>query len=144
MAGCVPGSSQKGDAELTPQIEFMQILVETAEQNCNLDSSISLKELSPENSLYAELGDGYTETMYWDKQTVRMLPVLFLCRHIDQTRCIDQLASICNYFQRLKEYPRGQFFSWLDTTIAKEPSKIGRDEDGMYHYSCILNCKLYF
>lgn len=34
-------------------------------------------------------------------------------------------------------------FAWLNTEIAKEPSKIGRDEDGVYHYSCILNCKIY-
>jgi len=129
---------------LTPQVDFMQELAKAAEQNCDLDSNISLEELSPGNSLYAELGDGYTETTYWDKQTVRMIPVLFLSRHIDQTRCLDQLASICNYFQRLKKYPQGQSFAWLDATIAKEPSKIGRDEDGMYHYSCILNCKLYF
>ena len=31
-----------------------------------------------------------------------------------------------------------------DTEIAKEPNKIGRDEDGVWHFSCILNCKIYY
>lgn len=129
---------------MTPQREFLELLAETAEQALDLDSPISLEELSPGNSLYAELGSGFTDTTYYDKSTVRTFPVLFLCRNKSQVRCLEQLGSICNYFQRLKEYPRGRGFSWLDTEVAKEPSKIGRDEDGMYHYSCILNCKVYF
>ena len=129
---------------MTPQIEFMEALVEAAEQNCSLDSHISLKELSAESSLYAELGTGFTNETYYDKSTVKTFPVLFLCRNADQTKCLEQLADICNYFQRLKEYPSGESFRWLDAEITKEPSKIGRDEDGVYHYSCILNCKLFY
>lgn len=129
---------------MTPQAEFMKVLVETAVQNCNLDSHISLKELSAKNSLYAELGTGFTNDTYYDKSTVKTFPVLFLCRNADQERCLGQLAQICNHFQRLKEYPSGETFHWLDTVVAKEPSKIGRDEDGVYHYSCILNCKLFY
>ena len=129
---------------MTPQIEFMELLIQTAEQNCNLDSCISLKELSAKNSLYAELGTGFTSETYYDKSTVKTFPILLLSRNADQERCAGQLADICNYFQRLKEYPQGSLFSWLDTEVAKEPSKIGRDEDGTYHYSCILNCKVYY
>lgn len=129
---------------MTPQLEFIELLTKTAEDNCSLDSRISLKELSYKNSLYAELGEGSTETTYYNKSTVKTVPVLFLCRNRSQERCIEQLSSICNYLQRLKEYPQGQTFAWLDTEIAKEPSKIGRDEDGTYHYSCILNNKIYY
>lgn len=129
---------------MTPGIEFLELLVKTAEEKCRLDSRVSLKELSHKNSLYAELGEGFTETTYYSKSTVRTVPVLFLCRNRDQERCIEQLSSICNYFQRLKDYPQGQTFAWLDTTVAKEPSKIGRDEGGVYHYSCVLNNKIYY
>lgn len=129
---------------MTPQGEFLQLLAETAEQNCGLDGPISLEELSAGNSLYAELGDGFTESTYYDKSTVKTVPVLFLCRNTDQRRCLEQLESICNYFQRSKTYPQGKTFSWMDTTIAKEPSKIGRDEDGTWHYSCLLNCKIFY
>lgn len=129
---------------MTPQIEFMEIFADTAEKECNLDAAISLLELSDGNSLYAELGDGHTDALYCDKSTIKVMPVLVLCRHQNQKLCLEQLCDICNYFQRLKEYPQGTTFSWMDTEIAKEPSKIGRDEDGKYHYSCILNCKLYY
>lgn len=129
---------------MTPGIELLELLTSTAEENCNLDSQISLDELSASNSLYAELGEGFTETTYYNKTTVKTVPVLFLCRNTSQQRCIEQLSDICNYFQRLKQYPQGEAFTWLNTEIAKEPSKIGRDEDGTWHYSCILNNKLYY
>ncbi len=129
---------------MTPQTEFIELLVESAEGELDLDGPISLEELSAGNSLYAELGSGFTDTTYYDKSTVRTIPVLFLCRNTDQRRCLEQLSEICNYFQRLKDYPQGKTFSWRDASIAKEPSKIGRDEDGTYHYSCILNCKVFF
>lgn len=129
---------------MTPAIEFMELLTRAAEDNCNLDSKISLNELSAGNSLYAELSEGFTETTYYNKSTVKTVPVLFLCRNRSQERCIEQLSAICSYFQRLKDYPQGHTFSWLNTEIAKKPSKIGRDEDGTWHYSCILNNKIYY
>lgn len=124
--------------------EFMDVLVETAEQYCSLNSSISLKELPAEGGIYAEPGEGYGEARYYDKAEIRVIPVLFLCRNSDQRKCLENLENICQYFSRLRDYPQGKGFSWLDSEIAKFPSKVGRDEDGVYHYSCILNCKLYF
>ena len=124
--------------------EFMNLLADTAEKNCNLQCKISLKELPAEGGIYAEPGEGYGETRYYDKTEIRMVPVLFLCRNADQKKCLEYLENICQYFSRLKVYPQGENFSWLDTEVAKSPSRIGRDEDGVYHYSCILNCKLYF
>lgn len=129
---------------MTPQTELLELIVKTAEENCNLDSGISLNELSDKNSLYAEFGTAYIETVYYDKTAIRVIPILFLCRNADQQRCAEQLCGICNYLQRLKEYPNCDGANWLDTAVAKEPSKVGRDEDGMYHYSCILNIKCYF
>lgn len=71
-------------------------------------------------------------------------PGAFLCRHADQERGLEELSEISHYFQRLRQYPQAKTFAWLDTEIAKEPNKIGRDEDGVYHFSCILNCKIYY
>ena len=70
--------------------------------------------------------------------------MLFLCRDADQRRGMDRLCRICNYMQGLRQYPQGRMVSWLDARVAKEPNKIGRDEDGVYHFSCILNCQIYF
>ncbi len=141
------GSSERsanGAERLTPLMDFLNLLVDTAEERCDLDSKISLEELSAENSLYAELGSGFTETAYYGKRTVKTIPVLFLCRNGKQERCVSQLESICNCLQRMEAYPQCETVAWMDTVIAKEPSKIGRDEDGVYHYSCILNNKIYY
>lgn len=129
---------------MTPVSEFLTVIAEAAEKECMLDRPISLEELPAEGGLYAEVGEGFVQESFFDKTETKTVPVLFLCRDADQRRCMEQLESICNYFQRLKKYPSGRSFSWLGAEIAKYPSKIGRDEDGVYHYSCILNCKLYF
>ena len=130
---------------MTPQSEFLRLICETAEKNCNLDTKISPNELPPEGGLYAELGQGFGDGQYYGKgASVRTLPVLFLCRNVSQERCIDQLSEICNYLQSLKEYPNGQMISWLNAETAKEPNKIGRDEDGKYYYSAIISCQVYF
>ncbi len=127
---------------MAPQTEFFDVLLDTVEQACCL--KVSIKELKAEGGIYAELGEGFTDTTYYNKRTIKIIPVLFMCRHESQKQCMDWLGGICNYLQRLKVYPQGTLFSWLDTEIAKEPNKIGRDEDGVYHYSCILNCKIYY
>lgn len=129
---------------MSPIEEFMNVFTETAEQKCNLDSTISLEELPKDGGIYAEVGEGFGQSKYYDKSEVKEIPVLLLCRNEEQTRCMEQLEGICNYFQRLKKYPSGEKFKWLNTEIAKNPSKIGRDEDGVYHYSAILNCKLFY
>lgn len=129
---------------MTPLTEFLDLLVETVEKDCSLDEKISLKELDKHGGIYAELGSGFTETTYFDKTQVKTMPVLFLCRGKNQKRCMEQLETICNYLQRLTSYPQGETFSWLDAEVSKEPNKIGRDEDGMYHYSCIVNCKIHY
>ena len=124
--------------------DFFDVLLNEIEQNCGLNTEISIRELKAKGGIYAELGQGFTDTVYYNKQTVKTVPVLFMCRHKSQKQCMEWLCSICDYLQRLKAYPRGKTFTWLDTTIAKEPNKIGRDEDRVYHYSCILNCKIHY
>lgn len=145
MEKSISGSNEEEVARnMEPLTELLELIVDTAEKNCNLDTSISLEELAPEGGLYAEHGAGFTNNTFYDKSTEKTVPVLFLCRHADQKRSIEQLCSISNYLQKLKKYPQGQTFAWLDTTVAKEPNKIGRDEDGMYNFSCILNCRIYY
>lgn len=129
---------------MTPQTEFLQLVCETAEKNCSLDYKISPVELEPAGGLYAELGEGFGNGQYYDKSTVRTMPVLFLCRDSSQERCLDQLSEISNFLQSLKQYPQGKLIRWMNAETVKEPNKIGRDEGGMYHGSCIINCQVYF
>lgn len=129
---------------MTPQEEFMRLVRDTAQNNSGIDVEISLKELNPEGGIYAELGSGFMNGQYYDKSAVRTMPVLFLCRNKKQMNCMNQLSAICNYLQSIKDYPQGDTVSWLNAVTAKEPNKIGRDEDGMYNYSCIVNCTVYF
>ncbi len=129
---------------MTPQTELLKLVCETAEKNCSLDHKISPIELDPKGGIYAEIGEGFGDSQYYDKSAVRTMPVLILIRGKSQERCLDQLSNICNYLQSLKQYPQGKLVGWLNATTVKEPNKIGRDEDGKYNCSCIINCLVYF
>lgn len=144
MEESVSGSNEKEDDEVTPQTELLELLCKTVEENCNLDTRICPQELPADGGLYAEVGEGFTNSTYYNKSTEKTFPVLLLCRHKEQRRGMEQLCNICNYLQRLREYPQGGTFAWLDTSIAKEPNKIGRDEDGAYYFSCVLNCRVFY
>ena len=138
------GSNEEEDEDMSVLAEFLNLLADTVEKQCDLEYEISLEELKADGGIYAELGEGFTTTEYYDKSTLKTISVLFMCRDKNQQTCMEQLCKICDYLQRLKEYPSGKTFSWKDTAIAKEPNKIGRDEGGMYHYSCILNCQIFY
>lgn len=129
---------------MTPQSEFMNLLCDTVDSNCDLGTKVSLKELPPKGGIYAELGESFTASEYYDRTAIWMVPVLLLCKGAGQETCLEMLSTICNYLQSLKEYPQGSAVSWIGAKIEKGPGRIGKDEEGFYYYSCIINCSIYF
>lgn len=123
--------------------ELLEVFCDTAEKNCSLKYPISLKELEAEGGIYAEAGEGMAESKTYTKAATVQIPILILIRDTNQQTCISNLETLCNYFSKLKTYPKAKKFKWLDSDIGKYVSKIGRDADGTYHYSCIINCKIY-
>lgn len=123
--------------------DFLDVFIDTVESACNLGVNITTDELRTEGGIYAEIGEGFCDTEYYNKGTVKSIPVLLLCRNASQKQCIKWLSGICSYLSHLKKYPDNKEFAWLNAAISKEPSKIGRDEDGVYHYSCIITCLVY-
>lgn len=129
---------------MAPQKELLDLMLDAVEKNCNLGIKVSLEEPGKDGGIYAELGEGVTDATYYNKQELKTVPVMFICGHTNQEQCLEWLHSICDYLQRLKKYPQGSCVSWLNTIIAKGPKKISRDENGLYRYSCILHCKIFY
>lgn len=129
---------------MQPLIEFLELIITTVEQNCDLSSEISYEEIPAEGGLYIEFGEESTCKTYYDKTAEKEIQVTFMSRHSNYKNGLEQLCSICNYLQRLKEYPQGETFTWLDTSIAKEPRKISREEDGQFNFTCTVICKIHY
>lgn len=127
---------------MEPQAELLNLIVETVQDE--LEITVSLDGLPANGGIGAELTAGYGDGLYYDKSAIRILPVLFMSKGKDQQSCVNDLARICNYFQARKAYPAAESFSWLDAVTATEPNKTGRQEDGQYIYSAIINMKIYF
>lgn len=129
---------------MEPLTELMDLISSTVETNCELDSSISFNDTETEAGLYIEVLQGVTDATYFNKTTTKTIKVKILCRSAEQKQGMEQLCCIGNYLQRLKKYPQGKTFSWLDTSVAKEPMKEGKAENGLYNFAIILDCKIYY
>ena len=127
---------------MSPLTELLDKLADTIKDGCGIE--ISLQELPASGGVYAELSAGYPDAQYYDNTAVRIIPVLFLAKYKSQKECMDSLSNICAYLRKLHPYPQGNTFAWLDARAATEPNKIGRQEDGRYIYSCIINCKIFY
>lgn len=137
------GGAKEVDEKMNePQVELLELIANEIEKSCSL--SLSLDELPPDGGLYAEWSAGYVESLYYNKKAIRIIPLLILTKSIDQKKCLNDLCKICNYLHSLKQYPQGKSVAWKDATTATEPNKVGRQEDGQYIYSCIINIECYF
>ena len=74
---------------MAPQTEFLDVLLNTVEANCSLGTEISLKELGANEGIYVELGQGSTDTVYYNKQMIKVIPAMFMSRHKSQKQCMD-------------------------------------------------------
>lgn len=132
---------------MTPQTEFLNLLCDTIEENVPLEYSLSPENQSEnsvsENIIYINFGEGITDTQYYDKTSILNIPVHFFCKG-NTEQDIEQLSRICNYLQRLKAYPNGTQFKWVDVSIRKQPGRTEQSENNDYRLSCIINCKIYF
>ncbi len=125
-----------------PQVELLELVIGEIEKGCGL--SVLLGELPPDGGLYAEWSAGYIEGLYYNKTAIRIMPLLILCKDADQKQCLNNLNRICNYLHYLKKYPEGKCVAWVDATTATEASKVSRQEDGQYIYSCVVNITCVF
>ena len=127
---------------MEPQVELMELIRKTISNNCDIE--VCLDGTPKHGGVSAELGAGYAESLYYNKKSIRIIPVLFLSKGKDQAACLNLLCRICNGLQCLKQYPQAEGFSWLDSATATEPNLVGRQEDGQWIYSAIMNMKIYF
>lgn len=127
---------------MEPQVELLNLIVKTVKEECEID--VSLDGTPFDGGVSAELAPGYNDTLYYSKQAIKVIPVLFLSKDRNQSTCLNALCKICNHLQVLKKYPQAEGFVWLDAVTGTEPNKIGRQEDGNYLYSAIVNAKIYF
>ena len=127
---------------MEPQVELMNLVRMVIRNNCGIE--ICLDGTPKHGGVSAELGAGYADSLYYSKKAIRIIPVLFLSKGKDQAECLKRLCKICNSLQILKQYPLTEGFSWLDAATATEPNLVGRQEDGQWIYSAVMNIKIYF
>lgn len=127
---------------MTPIRELADLIKAQAE--ILTSEKVMLDEVPAACGIYMELQAGHPIGIYYNQHATRSIPVLFIAKSKEQEWCIDRLSYICQGLQVMQEYPAGEAMAWLDATVATEPNKIGRQEDGQYLYSCVVNITCYF
>ena len=127
---------------MTPQVELLELIRKEISDSCKMP--LRLDGMPAKGGISAELAPGYTDSLYYDKSAIRIIPVLFMSKGKDQRTVVNDLCQVCNCLQRLKTYPQTDGFVWLDVETATEPNLVGRQEDGQYMYSAVMNAKIYF
>ena len=125
---------------MEPQTELILQIKEQVQGKLNI--GINLRELANDGQVYAELGAGYTEKKYTRGPGIYVHPVLFMAKSTDESGCIEILSRICNYFKTSRKVPTGSIYQGRGLQVVAEPNKVGRQEDGMVLYSCIINFKI--
>lgn len=124
------------------QIDFLNLVVDTLEKECLL-SDISTDALV-DGGIYAAFDPGHDQSRYYDRSAIRLWPVSFMSKDIDQQKCLARLETICNYLQRLKVYPQSSGFVWLSADVSAYPARVVRQEDGQYIYSCTVDMQVFY
>ena len=128
---------------MEPQTEALNMVIDTLEANITLFDAIKIDRLPTNQGISCEISTGYNKDIYLNKQSSKVIPLLFLCKHKDQQVAYDTLCKVGNCLQNLSDYPDGPLFSWEKAEVSSEPSKIGND--GRYYiYSCIVDITIYF
>jgi len=129
---------------MEPQVEMMNVVLDTVESNIELFDMIRINGLPAGGGISCEISPGYNKDIYLNKQSSKVIPLLFLCKNMNQITALNTLCMIGNYLQGLKEYPNGTSFEWMNAAVSSEPSKVGQQEDGQYIYSCVVDITIYF
>jgi hypothetical protein len=127
-----------------PQVEMINKVIDTIETNLDLFSTIHIDGLPTDGGISCEIAPGYNKDIYLNKQASKVIPLLFLGKGKDQITVLNTLCSIGNYLQGLKVYPNGATFEWITSEVSSEPSLVGKQNDGQYIYSCIVDITIYF
>ncbi|MDF2950785.1 MAG: Bacteriophage minor capsid protein [Anaerocolumna sp.] len=130
--------------DIEPQGEALNIVISTLEDNLSLFSTIRISSLPTDGGISCEISPGYNQDIFLNKKANKVIPLLFLCKNSNQIAVYDTLCKIGNYLQGLKEYPNGATFEWLNAEVSSEPSLVGKQENGQYIYSCIVDITIYF
>jgi hypothetical protein len=129
---------------MEPQVEMIDKVIDTLEDNLTLFSDIKIDGLPVDGGISCEISPGYNKDIYLNKQSSKIIPLLFLCKSSDQMTALNTLCMIGNYLQGLKEYPNGNTFDWLTAEVSSEPSLVEKQDDGQYIYSCVVDITIYF
>lgn len=128
---------------MQPQIEFINKVIAQV-KTLSLTNFKGLAEIPTTGGINMEIVAGYNENIFLNKQSDKIIPILFQSKKLSQQEAMNDLYTIGNYLQGLKEYPNGTQFIYNNAEISTEPIFIEKDTNGYYLYSCVIDFKIYF
>jgi len=91
-----------------------------------------------------EITAGYDVSVYYSRNRLHDITLLFLCKHESQSVAYDTLCKIGNHLQSKLTYPiKGDGFGWVKSD-ANDPQFVTRLSSGQFIYSCVIDITAQF
>ena len=103
----------------------------------------TIGQLSCDGGCSAQIAPSRTDTIFLDRSSLQVLSILVFGKGKDQQLVLNNLFSICNTLSKLTAYPTDTGWKVTSIEVATPPSPVGKQEDGQWIFSCILDVHFY-
>lgn len=126
-------------AEVQTQIaERVQLMLASA-----LERELRIGVLPPDGGIVLQIVSGTTETVYFDRSTIRAMTLQILCKDT-QRNAIDRVAACCNLLQATTEFDAAQDYQIIGFDIDTEPQFVTFESPGgSAIYSATVRARYY-
>lgn len=125
-----------------------QVQTQIAEQTqlllaSTLEPELRIGVLPAEGGIVLQIVSGTTETMYFDRSSIRSMTLQILCKDT-QRSAVDRVAACCNLLQDMTEFDAFDNYQMLCYEIDTDPQFVSFESPGgMAVYTAVVRARYY-
>lgn len=125
-----------------PEVQT-QIAEQTQLLTSTLEPDLKIGVLPAEGGIVLQIVSGTTETMYFDRSSIRSMTLQILCKD-SQRSAIDRVAACCNLLQAATEFETNDNYQMIDYEIDTDPQFVSFESPGgMAIYTAVVRARYY-
>ena len=108
-----------------------------------LEPDLQIGVLPAEGGIVLQIVSGTTETMYFDRSSIRSVTLQILCKDT-QRSAVDRVAACCNLLQSLTEFDANDDYQMIGYEIDTDPQFVSFESPGgMAIYTAVVRARYY-
>lgn len=108
-----------------------------------LEPELRIGVLPAEGGIVLQIASGTTETMYFNRSSIRSMTLQILCKDT-QRSAVDRVAACCNLLQSTTDFDAYDDYQMLCYEIDTEPQFVSFESPGgMAVYTAVVRARYY-